>query len=630
MPTHNDPKIDAGDIPADILIVDDEIPNLQLLCELLGKEGYQVRPANNPKLAIESALAQPPSLILLDVRMPEMDGFEVCRRLKQEERTCDIPVLFVSALQDVQDRVLGFEAGGLDFISKPFQEAEILARVRTHLELRNMQLNLEKMVAKRTAELAESEARYRSLVENALVGVFNSTLDGRFTFVNDAMARMFDFDTPEQMIAQGALGRWRDQKDRERMLAEFQQQGEVTNFEAETTTHTDRKIDVIFSAKQIGNDIFGMVMDITRRKRIEKELQKSYDLLKHLLSSIPDTVFSVRLPERVVEWAEDSYNTMGLGQNPRHVQGQSTQKYFASPEDYKNFGEIQRQAIREGKRYMRTEVMLCRKDGTHFPAEVTGTFYKENGEVKRITALARDITDRKQAEQKLLDYQQRLKALASQLTIAEEKERRVIATDLHDHVGQSLALARLQLASARKMVSESTLADTLADVSNTLLNTLEDTQLLMLKLSSSSMHETGFSAAISEWLETQIGNRYSLKTEFIDNIPDNRKSALDENVRTLLFRNVRELVVNVVKHAHAKKVSVRLEDRSSNIRIIVEDDGIGFEPHAVIHGGRKIGGFGLFSIEELMADLGGNLKIVSEPGKGCTAILSAPFSVDDG
>jgi len=630
MPTHNDPKIDAGDIPADILIVDDEIPNLQLLCELLGKEGYQVRPANNPKLAIESALAQPPSLILLDVRMPEMDGFEVCRRLKQEERTCDIPVLFVSALQDVQDRVLGFEAGGLDFISKPFQEAEILARVRTHLELRNMQLNLEEMVAKRTAELAESEARYRSLVENALIGVFNSTLDGRFTFVNDAMAKMFDFGSPELMIDQGSLKRWRDPGDRAIMLAELQKHGRVTNFEAETLTHTDRKIDVLFSAKQIGNDIFGMVMDITRRKRIEKELQKSYDLLKHLLSSIPDTVFSVRLPERVVEWAEDSYNTMGLGQNPRHVQGQSTQKYFASPEDYQNFGEIQRQAIREGKRYMRTEVMLCRKDGTHFPAEVTGTFYKENGEVKRITALARDITDRKQAEQKLLDYQRRLKALASQLTIAEEKERRVIATDLHDHVGQSLALARLQLASARKMVSESTLADTLADVSNTLLNTLEDTQLLMLKLSSSSMHETGFSAAISEWLETQIGNRYSLKTEFIDNIPDNRKSALDENVRTLLFRNVRELVVNVVKHAQAKKVSVRLEDRSSNIRIIVEDDGIGFEPHAVIHGGRKIGGFGLFSIEELMADLGGNLKIVSEPGKGCTAILSAPFSVDDG
>jgi signal transduction histidine kinase len=92
---------------------------------------------------------------------------------------------------------------------------------------------------------------------------------------------------------------------------------------------------------------------------------------------------------------------------------------------------------------------------------------------------------------------------------------------------------------------------------------------------------------------------------------------------------VRELIVNVVKHAQANKASVRLEDRNTGIRIIVEDDGIGFDPRAAINADTKTGGFGLFSIEELMADLGGSLKIVSEPGKGCTAILSAPLSVDE-
>ena len=355
------------------------------------------------------------------------------------------------------------------------------------------------------------------------MGVFATTIEGRFTFVNDAMVRMFDFDSPEAMIAQGSLERWRDPGDRARMLAELKKHGRVTNFEAETLTHTDRKIDVLFSARQIGNDIFGMLMDITRRRRTEKELQKSHDLLKHLLSSIPDAVFSVRLPERVIDWAEDSYDTMGLGEKPDHVQGLSTLKYFANPEDYKNFGEIQRQAIREGKRYMRTEVMLRREDGTHFPAEVTGTFYKENGEVTRITALARDITDRKQAEQKLLDYQQRLKALASQLAIVEEKERRAIAASLHDHVGQSLALARMQLASAIKSTNDSKLAKKLEDISGTLLKSLEDAQLLMLELSSPAMNQRGLSSAISEWLEIQIGSRHGLKTELIDNISDKRR-----------------------------------------------------------------------------------------------------------
>ena len=169
----------------DILIVDDEIANLKLLAQLLDQQGYKVRPLDKPQLAIDSAIAQPPALILLDVRMPDMDGFEVCKRLKQDERTRDIPIIFISALHEVEDKVQGFEAGGVDFISKPFQEEEVLARVRTHLELRNMQVNLEEMVAKRTDELARSEAKYRSLVENALVGVFNSTLDGQFTFVNE-------------------------------------------------------------------------------------------------------------------------------------------------------------------------------------------------------------------------------------------------------------------------------------------------------------------------------------------------------------------------------------------------------------------------------------------------------------
>jgi PAS domain S-box-containing protein len=463
---------------------------------------------------------------------------------------------------------------------------------------------LSRKVRERTAEVEESETKYRGLVDNSIVGVFASTIEGRFTFVNDAMARMFDFDSPEAMIAQGSIERWREPGDRARMLAELKKHGRVTNFEAETLTHTDQKIDVLFSARQIGNDIFGMAMDVTERKRIERELQKSHNLLKHLLSSIPDAVFSVRLPERVIEWAEDSYNTMGLGDKPGHVQGLSTLKYFAKPEDYKNFGEIQRQAIREGKRYMRTEVMLRREDGTHFPAEITGTFYRENGEITRITALARDITDRKQAEQKLIDYQQRLKAMASQLAIVEEKERQRIAFDLHDHVGQSLALARMQLASARKSAAESALAEKLDDISDTLLEALEDTQQLMLELSSPAMNESGLSAAISEWLELQIGSRHSIKTEFIDNIPDDLEKKLDANVRTIIFRNVRELLYNVVKHARANKISVRLEDRNTIMRIIVEDDGMGFEPHAVTEAGSKISGFGLFSIEELMADLG--------------------------
>lgn len=164
----------------DILVVDDEIHNLQLLTQLLSEEGYQIRPAETPQLAIEAALAQPPCLILLDVRMPEMDGFEVCKHLKQDERTRDIPIIFISALQDVQSIAQGFEAGGVDYISKPYQEQEVLARVRTHMSLRQMQSHLEDLVAERTAEL-EAEIIVRKQAFDEIDELRNRLMDQNAT-----------------------------------------------------------------------------------------------------------------------------------------------------------------------------------------------------------------------------------------------------------------------------------------------------------------------------------------------------------------------------------------------------------------------------------------------------------------
>jgi sigma-B regulation protein RsbU (phosphoserine phosphatase) len=134
MPTKNDTKTDVDDI----LIVDDEVPNLQLLTQLLSEAGYQVRPASSPQLALKSALAKPPNLILLDVKMPEMDGFELCRRLKSNAATEDIPVIFLSALRDTKDKVRGLQLGALDYVSKPFQPEEVIARVDTHLTIHRL------------------------------------------------------------------------------------------------------------------------------------------------------------------------------------------------------------------------------------------------------------------------------------------------------------------------------------------------------------------------------------------------------------------------------------------------------------------------------------------------------------
>jgi PleD family two-component response regulator len=125
-----------------ILMVDDSPDNLRLLTAVLKRGGLVARPVTSGKQAIKAAEVDPPDLVLLDMRMPEMSGLDVCRRFKQDERLRDIPIIFISGLQSSDDKVEGFRAGAADFVSKPIVEEEVLARVTTHLRLRHLEAKL--------------------------------------------------------------------------------------------------------------------------------------------------------------------------------------------------------------------------------------------------------------------------------------------------------------------------------------------------------------------------------------------------------------------------------------------------------------------------------------------------------
>jgi sigma-B regulation protein RsbU (phosphoserine phosphatase) len=144
----------SSQLPGDILIVDDTPANLRLLSQMLSAQGHRVRAVTSGGRALESAWATPPGLLLLDIRMPEMSGYEVCERLKADERTRDLPVIFISALDDLQDKVHAFKAGGVDYITKPFHLEEVLVRVETHLALRRLQAQLQEANRKFERELA--------------------------------------------------------------------------------------------------------------------------------------------------------------------------------------------------------------------------------------------------------------------------------------------------------------------------------------------------------------------------------------------------------------------------------------------------------------------------------------------
>ncbi|MBT3256664.1 MAG: response regulator, partial [Deltaproteobacteria bacterium] len=186
-----------GIVSGNILVVDDTEENLRILVEALGNKGYKVRPALNGQIALKAARKETPDLILLDIIMPGMDGYQVCDALKADKVLKDVPVIFISALDEVGDKVKGFSAGGVDYISKPFQMEEVLARVKTQLTLRHLRKELEEKnirLQQTNESLRKSEEKYRSLVENIHEALIVEDVNGKLVYVNDRFCKMFGYN----------------------------------------------------------------------------------------------------------------------------------------------------------------------------------------------------------------------------------------------------------------------------------------------------------------------------------------------------------------------------------------------------------------------------------------------------
>jgi signal transduction histidine kinase len=218
-----------------------------------------------------------------------------------------------------------------------------------------------------------------------------------------------------------------------------------------------------------------------------------------------------------------------------------------------------------------------------------------------------------------------LRSLASQLSLAEERERRRIAVDLHDRVGQALAIANIKLGVLRQLEGSTEFAALLDEISNFIEQAIQETRTLMFEISSPILYELGFEAAVRH-LTDRIEEQHGIATICEYN---QEPKPLDDDMRVLLFQAVGELLINAVKHARAHHVTVRIWRDEGQIRVSVEDDGVGFDPSGTAARPTLTGGFGLFSIRERLLHVGGKLVIESENARGTHVTLVAPLRRSD-
>jgi len=244
---------------------------------------------------------------------------------------------------------------------------------------------------------------------------------------------------------------------------------------------------------------------------------------------------------------------------------------------------------------------------------------------EKVCRFAEDLEVRvKERTQELLQSQALLRQLASELTIAEQRERRRIATDLHDYLAQLLVCTRLKVSQSRSRPMEPDVESWLSESEDILQQALTYTRTLVAQLTPMALHEFGLPAAL-KWLSDQMRQQHRLTVKV--ELDDRRPITLPEDQSVLVFQSVRELLINVAKHARIEKATIRMSHDESQLAITVRDEGRGADP-AVFSEGGPSSKFGLFSIRERMHALGGTFELHSAPGKGTTAMLTLPLRKD--
>ena len=406
----------------EILVVEDDLPDLRLLTELLERGGYRVRSTADPQLAIESALARPPGLILTDVRMPGIDGFEVCRRLKEDERTRDVPVIFVSALQDTEARMRGFEAGGIDFINKPFEEQEVLARVRTHALLQQMQKNLESLVDERTESLRRSEERYELAVAGSAAGIWDWDIRSGKVFYSDRFKELLGYTAQESWNNVSEFWDSLHPEDEQAVRAALDRHlAEGTPYRVDYRILTGSGNYSWFYARgqalwdEAGKPLrmAGSITDINQRKEAEEELRKREELYELVVEASEVGVWDWDLESGNVYLSERIRAFLGYAPDEewKHVD-----VFWENihPDDVQGVREAYGRLLEKDIPYNR-EYRIRTRSGEYRWFNARGKATRdETGKPVRVTGSATDITERRMSREKLMRSEHRFRALMEQ------------------------------------------------------------------------------------------------------------------------------------------------------------------------------------------------------------------------
>ncbi|HEX8520875.1 MAG TPA: PAS domain S-box protein [Tepidisphaeraceae bacterium] len=554
---------------------------------------------------------------------------------------------------------------------------DITERQRAREAMRLANEKLEQRVAERTADLQtanealrESEERFRTMADSSPMLLWIDAPDGSCQFLNKSWLK-FTGRTLEQELGFGWLGSIHpdDRAHCAKAFDEARRRREPMETEYRLRRYDGEYrwiLDTSMPRYTPGGDFIGLIgscIDITERRnaadmlrRANNALRESEERFRTMADHAPVLLWMTG-PDGMCSFVNRSWTdftgrtlvqeqcfgwTDGLHPDDRERTLAAWQKAFTNREKFLQDYRIRRH---DGEYrwlygtgvprftpdgfagYIGSCVDVTeRRDAEQFlrqtADELERRVHDRTAELAQSNALLiEEVAERRAAHQRLLASQGKLRALTSQVAIAEERERRRIARGLHDEIGQSLALVKMRLGAFHEMVaSDVEKSKNLEEIRSALEKAIVHIRSLTFELGSRILYEFGLETAIENLVEDM--HKHGLEPFFAD---DRQPKPLDEEMRVIVFQAVRELLHNVAKHARAKHVAVSISREDSFVKVGVRDDGVGFDPQKTGHAVTSTGGFGLFSIREQMDYVGGRVEIDSLAGRGTQTTIYAPL-----
>jgi PAS domain S-box-containing protein len=474
-------------------------------------------------------------------------------------------------------------------------------------------------------DLVKNEKRYRSIIEDQTQTIIRYKPDGRLTFVNDSFYTLENRKKEEllgrnffSLIDPSDLGRVKQK------LASLNKKSPVKTDEhriilpdGKYRWHrwTDR---AIFDEGGNIAEFQSEGIDITDRKIAEEALFDSEKKFRTMVEASPDAVVTWGLDGNITFASHRASEIFGF----KKAEGLSGVSLFdlAAPEDRERV-KAKMEKLPEKGTIRDVLYVMNRKDGTRFYGEISSSaITNKEGAAESYISIIKDVSDRKSAEYAIKAYQQNLRSMASELNFAEEKERRRIAVDLHDDLGQTLAMTRIKLSALKSENLAPHVMEHLLEMEKYVTHAIRSSRSLTYELSPPVLYEFGLVAAVN-WKLEQISNEHKIATnlEVTHELPK-----LREDLLILLFRAVGELLNNIVKHARAKKISVVFNMDGKCLNILVSDDGRGFGDTKLGKQEGEASGIGLFSLRERLEYFDGTLTIDTDVKKGSKVYITLP------